>query len=61
MEVVGNSRKRGKQASLKDSVRDNLAKTLKEKNMQFRFKAVEDSVAPLIHQVSFIATWRWIG
>ncbi len=50
------SRQRGKRVSLKESVRENLTKTLKEKNMHFRFKAVEDTVAPLIHQVkSFLA------
>jgi len=39
------------QTSLETSVRENLAKTLKERNMEFRFKPVEDIMAPLIHQV----------
>ena len=37
--------------SLEDSVREDISKTLKERNMGFRFKAVEDVMAPLIHQV----------
>lgn len=48
---VGISRKRPSQ-SLGDSVRADLAKNLKEKNLQFRYKAVENIMAPLIHQVS---------
>lgn len=51
------SRSRGKKKkqgeSLRDSVRENLVETLKQKNMQFRYKAVEDVVAPLIHQVKW--------
>ena len=38
--------------SLEDSVREDLAKNLKERNMQFRYKTVENVMAPLIHQVS---------
>lgn len=38
--------------SLGDSVREDLAKNLKERNLQFRFKAVENIMAPLIHEVS---------
>lgn len=38
--------------SMEDSVRENLAKNLREKNLQFRYKAVENIMAPLIHQVS---------
>lgn len=45
--------------SLEDSVRDDLAKKLKEKNMQFRYKAVEDVMAPLIHRVSTIVAWAF--
>ena len=37
--------------SLEDSVREDLAKNLKERNLQFRYKAVENIMAPLIHQV----------
>lgn len=36
---------------LEKSVKENLAKTLKERNLEFRFKPVEDAMAPLIHQV----------
>ena len=48
------SKKKKQGASLRDSVRENLIETLKQKNMQFRFKAVEDVVAPLIHQVKWM-------
>ena len=37
--------------SLGDSVREDLARNLKERNLQFRYKAVENVMAPLIHQV----------
>lgn len=40
-----------KHKDLERSVKENLAKTLKERNLQFRFKPVEDAMAPLIHQV----------
>lgn len=46
------SRRKTSRPSLKKSVRENLVKTLKEKNLEFRFKPVEDAMAPLIHQVS---------
>lgn len=48
---VGISSKRPSQ-SLGDSVREDLAKNLREKNLQFRYKAVENIMAPLIHEVS---------
>ncbi len=37
--------------SLEDSVKKDISKTLEERNMHFRFKAVEEVMAPLIYKV----------
>lgn len=42
--------------SLGDSVREDLARNLKERNLQFRYKEVENVMAPLIHQVSLFCS-----
>ena len=51
MEEFGDFSQEHPSLSLEDSVREDLDKNLKERNMQYRCKAVEDVMAPLIHQV----------
>ena len=39
------------QASLEESVREEISLRLREKNLESRTKVVEEAVAPLIHEV----------
>ena len=47
------------QASLEESVREDIRERLERRNMLFRMKAVEEAIGPLVDQVCLMADRFW--
>ena len=51
LDLSENGDPEGHQASLEESVREDIRERLERRNMLFRMKAVEEAIGPLVDQV----------